>query len=466
MTPVSDTLTVGIDIGTTSVKAVAVDSQGHVVGGSRIVHPVITSAPGYVEHDARRAWRRGPLRALASVVPEGAAVAGVGLSAMVPSMTAVDSRGVPFAPGLLYGDVRGERTGICVASDCGLPDIEGQLRWTASKEPGAQGYWPAQAVASFALCGVPAVDSAVAMAFGRLRLREEWQDGLLGEVGAVSGQMPVVAPMGDPVGTVRSLGAPLCAGSVDALCDQIVSGAVNDGDVLVIFGATLVMWAVVTGWPEVPGYWTVPHTAAGKTLIGGPSNAGALFVDWARGLLGPGLRGSSVSAAGRRGRSEGGGEALPSDPRQVPVWLPYVRGERVPFHDPGLSASLHGMDITQGAGALQRAAYEAGGFVLRRMLECSGVEARRIVASGSGSRNAAWMQAVADCTGLPVDLPAVPEGAALGAAFMARMAAGLETTVDAAGRWARVNRRIEPCEPWKIAADGRFAAFKELSPKC
>jgi xylulokinase len=124
------------------------------------------------------------------------------------------------------------------------------------------------------------------------------------------------------------------------------------------------------------------------------------------------------------------------------------------------------MDITQGAGALQRAAYEAGGFVLRRMLECSGVEARRIVASGSGSRNAAWMQAVADCTGLPVDLPAVPEGAALGAAFMARMAAGLETTVDAAGRWARVNRRIEPCEPWKVAADGRFAAFKELSPKC
>ena len=91
--------------------------------------------------------------------------------------------------------------------------------------------------------------------------------------------------MGQPAGTVSGSDTVLAAGTVDALCDQIVSGATESGDVLVIFGATLIVWAVVDDWLEAPGLWTLPHTVAGKVLVGGPSNAGALFVDWARALL-------------------------------------------------------------------------------------------------------------------------------------------------------------------------------------
>ena len=81
---------------------------------------------------------------------------------------------------------------------------------------------------------------------------------------------------------------------------------------------------------------------------------------------------------------------------------------------------------------LERAAYEASGFVVRHMLELAGIKARRIVASGGGTKVLPWMQAVADATGLPVDTVGVSEGAALGAAFMARMAAGLEPSFDGA----------------------------------
>ena len=80
-----------------------------------------------------------------------------------------------------------------------------------------------------------------------------------------------------------------------------------------------------------------------------------------------------------------------------------------------------------------RASHEASGFVIRRLVERSGVEARRIVATGGGSRSVPWMQAVADATGLPVDTVAVPEGAALGAAFLARMVGGLESDFEASG---------------------------------
>ena len=72
--------------------------------------------------------------------------------------------------------------------------------------------------------------------------------------------------------------------------------------------------------------------------------------------------------------------------------------------------------------------------MIRRILERSGFGGRRIIATGGGSRSVPWMQAVADATGLPVDTVAVPEGAALGAAYLARMAAGLESSFDAAGR--------------------------------
>jgi xylulokinase len=149
----------------------------------------------------------------------------------------------------------------------------------------------------------------------------------------------------------------------------------------------------------------------------------------------------------------------------VPVWLPYLRGERTPFHDPELRASVHDLDISQGPGSLVRGAHEASGFVIRRILERSGFGGRRIIATGGGSRSVPWMQAVADATGLPVDTVAVPEGAALGAAFLARMAAGLESSFSAAGEWARVGRRIEPDPAWAEAASLRYGRFEELGPE-
>ena len=82
-------LTVGIDIGTSSVKAVAVDGDGNVVASTRIPHEYRVPEPERLEHDAAVAWRDGPLAALAALDADG--VRGVCVSAMVPSLTAVDA---------------------------------------------------------------------------------------------------------------------------------------------------------------------------------------------------------------------------------------------------------------------------------------------------------------------------------------------------------------------------------------
>jgi xylulokinase len=450
--------TIGVDIGTTAVKAVAVDGDGAVVARARVPHGIGTPSADFLEHHADRAWRKGPKKAYAAVTAElDGPPAAFEVTSMVPSITAVDRRGAPMLPGLLYGDARARDAAPRGPEEFGGEWDEGRrmLEWAVAERPDAAGYWPCQAVATNALAGVPAVDTAAAASFGGLFVRNRWDPAALATLGVTEEKVCVVVDMGKPAGTVP--GSPTLAGggSVDAFCEQIVAGANRPGDVLAIFGATLVVWVVCDEWIQKPGLVSFPSTEPGQVLVGGASNAGALFADWARTLLGGPRR--------RRGSVDGADERT-GDPDRVPVWLPYLRGERTPFHDPMLRASVHGLDITQGPEAMLRAAHEASGFVIRRIVERSGASANRIIAAGGGSRSLPWMQAVADASGLPVETVAVSEGAALGAAFMARMVAGLETDFAVAGSWARSGTRIDPDPTWAAAAAARFARFEAIGP--
>ena len=104
-------------------------------------------------------------------------------------------------------------------------------------------------------------------------------------MGITEKQMPMVVPMGEAAGTLPGSDAVITGGTIDAFCDQIVSGAIHKGDVLVIFGATLICWVICDEWLTIDGLISYPSTTPDRYLVGGPSNAGALFVDWARQLL-------------------------------------------------------------------------------------------------------------------------------------------------------------------------------------
>jgi xylulokinase len=438
---VSD-VTVGIDIGTTSVKALAADPDGNVVARARIPHPLLIPTADRFEHDAARAWRNGPRRALAAlgdVRPRAVSVA-----AMVPSVTAVDRRGIPRTPGLLYGDARGRGGPRGATAEVG--ELLAFLRWTAEEMPDAFGYWPAQAVANHALSGKAALDTTTAATAHPLFDWVRWDPEVARSVGVETAQLPPIVPTATEAGRIGGAdGAVLASGCIDAFAEQIVAGADDDGDVLVLCGTTLITWVVVpaSSPPEVPGYYSIPHTTSGKLLIGGPSNAGGLFLNWVRSWV---------------GRAKG-----PADPRSVPVWAPYPRGERAPLHDPDRRAVLADLDLTHDAAAVQRGAYEAAGFVVRRILEATGVEVRRIIATGGGTQVGGWVQALADTTGYPVECVAVPEGGALGSAFLARMALGLETTMADGRRWARIGRRIEPDPDWVQPTAERYERFRTVS---
>jgi xylulokinase len=256
--------------------------------------------------------------------------------------------------------------------------------------------------------------------------------------------MPEIGPSGQALADVTGRdNCVLEGGTIDALGEQLVAGADDPGDVLVILGTTLIVWVVTAEGIAAPGYYAIPHTTAGRWMAGGPSNAGGLFLDWVARMLAPG---------------DG-----PVEPARVPVWVPYPRGERVPFQDSTRRAQLVDLDLTHDAAAVRRAAYEASGFVARRVIEAGPVPARRIVATGGGTRVDAWVQALADCTQLPVHVCAVPEGGALGAAFCARVAAGLETDMTDARRWARTVRVVDPDPKWSGPVGERYSRFCEIA---
>ena len=435
-------VTVGIDIGTSSVKAIAADDDGNVVARSRIPHAFQVPSPQRFQHDARAAWHDGPrqaLDALGDIDPRAVSVA-----AMVPSLTAVDADGIPLTPGLLYGDERGHQPTKTDQPERG--ELAQFLRWQVGERPDASGYWMAQAVANQALSGAPNISLIVAATAGTLVDWNVmgWDAAQLDACGARVNQMPVINPPGQPLGEVR--GRPNCVlegGSVDAFAEQLVAGAGAVGDVLVILGTTLIVWVVIPEQVEVPNHYAMPNLSGGTFLVGGPSNAGGLFLNWATALLGD------------------GNERV--DPAGVPVWVPYPRGERVPLQDPDRRGQLVDLDLTHGAAAARRAALEATAFATRRMIDAAPVTPRRIVATGGGTRLEGWVDALADCTGLPVHVCAVPEGGALGAAFLARVACGLETQMTDAERWARTARVVDPSPAWREHADARYARFCEVA---
>jgi len=448
VTPVSrKDVTIGIDIGTTAVKAVAADENGQVTARVRIPHQLRVPAPDLLEHDADEAWRRGPLTALDQLgVADARAVA---VAAMVPSLTAVDAAGRPVTPGLLYGDDRGRAPGADNQLLPALGEAAEFLRWTAAEAPGAAGYWPAPAVANHALAGEAVIDVATAATAFPLFDGTGWNPAACAERGATAEQMPRVETIGTAAGRVQGNGPVLGIGAIDAICEQILAGADRAGEVLVMCGTTLIVWTIVADAAEarqVPGLWTIPHTSAGKSQIGGASNAGGLFLGWVDRLL-------------------ASGDAEKADPRRVPVWSPYIRGERTPFHDPDRRAVLDALDLTHDAASVRRAAYEASGFVVRQLIELSGAPVSRIVATGGGTRMQPWMQAIADATGRPVEVSAVAEGAALGAAFLGRMAAGLESSINDAARWASTERVVDPHPAWADAVEDRYQRFSELSAR-
>jgi xylulokinase len=465
---------VGIDVGTTAVKALAVSETGEVRGRAEVSYPLSAPRPGWSEQDPED-WWRATERALYEL--DAGEVAGIGLSGQMHGLVLLDERDEVLRPAILWNDQRTAAQCAEIEERLGLErliELTGnraltgftapKILWVREQEPdvyarAAHVLLPKDYV-RLRLCGEHAID--VADASGTLLFdvaHRRWSEEVLEALELPGEWLPPALESPEISGRTAD-GVPVAAGAGDQAAGALGVGVDRPGPVSVALGTSGVVFAALPAFatdPEarvhafchaVPGGW---H-AMGVML----SAAGSL--QWFRDALAPGTEFAALVE--EAARWEPGAEGL--------TFLPYLTGERTPHADPDARGAFVGLEIRHDRGALTRAVLEGVAFGLRDsldLLRAMGVEAHAGRASGGGARSELWLRIIASVLDLPLERVTVEEGAAYGAALLGGVAGGLwADTGEAVAACVRVRDEVEPEPAWREAYAEALPRFRALYP--
>jgi xylulokinase len=470
-------LLVGLDVGTTSVKGLALRPDGTVVAREEAAYPLRTPRPGWAEQDPEAWWRaaRTVLDALAAAGPAAA----IGLAGQMHGLVLLDRADHVLRPAILWNDARTGAEAAEVEAAVGgrarLVRLVGnralagftapKLAWVRRREPDvhariARVLLPKDYV-RLRLCGEHATDVADASGTLWLDVRaRRWSAEALDALGVDPAWLPRLHESVDVSGLAPG-GVPVAAGAGDQAAGAVGVGVAHGGGPLsVALGTSGVVFAALDAYgadPEgrvhafchaVPGAW---H-GMGVVL----SAAGSLR--WLRDAMGadaPFERLVAEAAAWAPGA-----EGL--------TFLPYLAGERTPHADPDARGAFCGLALRHDRGALVRAVLEGVAYGLRDALDLVlGLGGRPEVGrvSGGGAASDLWLRILASVLELPLQRTAVEEGAAFGAALLAGVAGGVFADVDEAiAACVRPGTVVEPVAAWvEPYREGR-ERFRALYP--
>jgi xylulokinase len=468
------TLLVGLDVGTTGLKALAISPGGEVVASAEEEYPLSTPEPGWAEQEPETWWRAAESALTRLSVGE---VAGIGLSGQMHGLVVLDSEERVLRPAILWNDQRSatecaeieERLGlerlIQLTGNRALTGFTApKLLWLRNHEPEvfervAYVLLPKDYV-RLRLTGERASD--VADASGTLLFdvgSRRWSDEVVDELGLSSGILPRVLESPDVSGETGD-GVPVAGGAGDQAAGALGVGIDRPGPLSIVIGTSGVVFAALPAFAAdrearvhafchaVPEGW---H-AMGVML----SAAGSLR--WLRDLVAPGRAFSALTPEAERWGP--GAEGL--------VFLPYLAGERTPHADPRARGAFVGLSLRHDRGALVRAVLEGVAYGLRDSLEllrALGVQPQSARVSGGGARSRLWLQIVASVLGLPLERTAVEEGAAYGAALLGGVSAGVFASVHEAVReCVHVRDVVEPDPAWQDFYARGYERFRALYP--
>src|SRR6476659_7723376 len=452
---------VGLDVGTTGVKALAVSADGTVVARAESHYGLSQPRAGWSEQ-APEDWWAGSEAAIAALGRHE--VAGIGLSGQMHGLVALDEQERVLRPAILWND---QRTGaecaeieetvgfarlVELTGNRALPGFTApKLVWVRKHEPEV---WAAarhvllpKDYVRLRLTGERAIDAA------------EASGTLLFDVAGRSWSEEVCAALEIPMEWLpEAHESTAIGGAGDQQAGALGVGVVGPGPVSVVLGTSGVVFAALDGFradPEARVHvfcHAVPDTweAMGVML----SAAGSL--KWLRDVVG----GTFDELVGEAERWPAATEGL--------TFLPYLQGERTPHADPNARGSFTGLSLRHDRGALVRAVLEGVAYGLRDSLELLrelGVEPTVGRVSGGGARSELWLKIAASVLGIPLERTAVEEGAAYGAALLGGVAAGTFADArEAVAACVRVRDAVEPDPEWSRVYDAGYARFRSLYP--
>jgi xylulokinase len=465
---------VGLDVGTTGIKALRISAEGKVLARAEEAYPLATPQPGWAEQDPEDWWRAAEA-ALARVRGDG--VAGIGLSGQMHGLVALDEADRVLRPAILWNDQRtgeecveiearfGLRRLVRLTGNRALPGFTApKLLWLRRHEPEIFGrvahvLLPKDYV-RLRLTGERATD--VADASGTLLFDvagRSWSEEVLQGLELPSEWLPEA--LESPVVSGASAdGVPVAAGAGDQAAGALGVGVDRPGPLSVVLGTSGVVFAALPGFGADPDgrVHAFCHAVPGGWHAMGVMLSAAGSLGWLRQAAAPGEPADRLIA-----------EAEPWPPGvEGLTFLPYLAGERTPHVDPDARAAFAGLSLRHDRGALVRAVLEGVAFGLRDCLELLGslgLEPERARVSGGGARSELWLRIVASVLGVPLERTEVEEGAAFGAALLGGVAAGVFADVhEAVAATVRVRETVEPEPAWIEPYAHAYDRFRRLYP--
>jgi xylulokinase len=498
-------LLLGIDLGSTSLKAVVYDLCGNAVArGSRSTeqfHPN-PDHPEWTVWEPEQIWGSAAAAVHEAVAAlddprhiRGVAVTGMGMDGLP-----VDDRGRWLYPFISWHDPRtgpqlawwlehvgAERT-FSIGGNPVWP-INSALRilWIRENEPQifarTDKWLLIEDFLNLMLCGVRVTDYSMASCTLLFDQRKrDWSEQLLAASGIERRLLCGLRPSGTPIGRIHAAssavtglpeGTPVVLGGHDHLCGALPVGAFRPGVVLDVTGT----WeSVLTATPDpilkpelqAAGMTVQAHVARGRHAVWG-GNVAADMLEWYREQFAPAApRESATGSGGEWDHLMAEAAACPPGARRV-MFLPHMSGAGCPVVDDRSLGAFVGLGNLATRGDLLRAMIEGLDYqfldIVTSMEAALGVGLDRFVAVGGATRNTFWMQNKADVVGRPIEVPAVEEATPLGAAILAGIGVGLfRDEEDAFERVFRPGRTYAP-DPGvsRCYAEG-FRIYKDLYP--
>lgn len=430
----------GLDLGTSGLRALLVDADGAALASAEATYSVSHPHSGWSEQDPADwiAACQTAMDTLAAQQPDAMRrIRGLAVSGQMHGATLLDAHGTVLRPCMLWNDTRSHAQAARLDAEPAFRALTGNIvfpgftapkvKWVQQEEPDvfAQiskillpkdylGFW---------LTGRYVSDMSDSAGTGWLDVgARAWSPQLLEFAGLRQSQMPDLVEGSSPIGEVlperaKLLGLPegviVMGGGGDNAAAACGIGALDDGDGFVSLGTSGVLLAAKSGFAPAPAtaVHTFCHAVPDRWYQMGVILAATDSLNWLATIFGK--------------TPESLTEVLDptlSAPGRV-RFLPYLSGERTPHNDSEIRGGFLNLDISTGQTDLTRAVMEGVAFALRDNLEAlrkTGTALDRVIAIGGGSRSRLWLEMIATTLDLPIDLPVQGEfGAAMGAARLA-----------------------------------------------
>ncbi len=431
---------IGIDVGTTSLKAVCFDENGVCLAETNIDYTLSTHGES-VEFDPMEYVRitKEALSEIRKTVPK---IDAISIDTQGETMILTDEKGMPTMPAIVWLDNRAVKEAEEIEAHFGAETI-----WNVTGQAETTGGWPACKILwvrrnlpqvwektkkvflledwlLYSLSGEFVTEPTIQSSTIYLDIRKkDWWQEMLDFIGLDREMLPKIRPSATKIGSFEE--AQVVTGALDQIAGAVGVGVVDENIVSEMTGTIMAICVVKDAIPSFDPSSKIPchlHAIDGKYVSLLWSSTAGMALKWYKNNFAENLSFKELDSLAEKAGP--GAEGL--------TFLPYLCGSTMPVYNPDAKGTFWGMTLAHGKGHFARAILESVAFTLKDDLECIGADCDEIRITGGGASSPLWAQIKADVVGKNLSTLMEKESACLGTAIMAGVGVGIYPSIEEA----------------------------------